>query len=290
MRSLLFVPGNSAAKAAKALGSEADALILDLEDSVATTEKDHARRVVRDILDGERQGKRIYVRVNALDTDLTLADLAAVMPGRPAGILLPKAGGAGDVARVSQWLDAFEAAHAAPPSSTRIIAIATETAAALFELASYREAGPRLEGLLWGAEDLAASIGSLSNRNGTAYNGPSLMARNMCLVAAAAAGVMAIDAVFTGIRDLDGLGVEAEAGRRDGFTAKAVIHPSHITVVNAVFTPSAGEVAWAHKVVALFSAPAAAGALSLDGQMIDRPHLRMAERILAQVPHEAGRS
>lgn len=289
MRSLLFVPGDSASKAAKALGSDADALILDLEDSVAASEKDRARGVVRDILDGERQGKRIYVRINALDTDMTLADLAAIMPGRPAGILLPKSEGADDVARLGYWLDAFEATHATPPSYTRILAIATETAASLFGLASYREAGPRLEGLLWGAEDLAASIGSLSNRDGAAYNGPSLMARNMCLVAAAAAGVMAIDAVFTGIRDLDGLSAEADAGRRDGFNAKAVIHPSHIAVVNAVFTPSDREVAWAREVTALFATPAA-GALSLNGQMIDKPHLRMAERILAQVPHEAARS
>jgi len=281
MRSMLFVPGDSPRKFARALTGASDALILDLEDSVAAAGKEAARVTVRDMLAG-RGSQALYVRVNAFDTGLAMADLAAVMPGRPDGIVLPKCEGAADVVRLSTLLDAFEAAFELAPGATGIVAIATETARSLFGLSSYAEAGPRLRGLMWGAEDLAASLGASASKVGRDYTSPFRQARDLCLAAAAAAGVLAIDTVYTDIDDLEGLRLEAEAACRDGFAAKAVIHPKHVEPVNAAFTPDAAVVAWAHQVVALFANPDA-GVMNLGGKMIDKPHLRAAERILARV-------
>lgn len=280
LRSMLFVPGDSARKFARALTGAADALILDLEDSVAASGKAAARGSVREMLAG-RGAQALYVRVNALDTGLTLADLAAVMPGRPDGIVLPKCESAADVARVGAWLDAFEAADGAAVGGTGIVAIATETAGSMFGLGSYREAGPRLTGLMWGAEDLSASLGAAGNKEGRRYHSPYMLARDMCLMAAAAAGVVAIDTVYTDIDDIDGLQLEAAAACRDGFGAKAVIHPKHVDPVNAAFTPDAAALDWARRVMALFDDPGT-GVRTLDGRMIDKPHLRAAERILAR--------
>lgn len=280
MRSLLFVPGDSGRKFARALTGAADALILDLEDSVAAAGKAAARATVRTMLAG-RGRPALYVRVNALDTGLTLADLAAVMPGGPDGIVLPKCAGAADARHVGAWLDAFEAACGHPPGRTGIIAIATETAQSLFGLGSYRDAGPRLRGMMWGAEDLSASLGATGNRAGRRYHTPYVLARDLCLAGAAAAGVPAIDTVYTEIDDLDGLREEAGAACRDGFAAKAVIHPRHVEPVNAAFTPAPEAVAHARRIVALFENPGT-GVQTLDGKMIDKPHLRAAERILAR--------
>ena len=221
------------------------------------------------------------MRVNALDTGLTLEDLAAVVPGRPSGIVLPKSASADDVAQVGTWLDGLEAGCGIELGTTRIIAIATETAASMFELGSYRAAGPRLEGLMWGAEDLAASLGAVTNRTGRQYHSPYLLARDMCLMAAAAAGVLAIDTVYTDIDDIEGLTLETQAACRDGFSCKAVIHPKHVDPVNAAFMPGEAELAWARAVIALFENPGT-GVQTLDGKMIDKPHLRAAERILAR--------
>ena len=281
MRSMLFVPGDSPRKFAKALTGTADALILDLEDSVAASGKLAARATVLDMLGQARPGQLLYVRVNALDSGLTLADLAAVMPGKPYGIVLPKCASAADVSQLSAWLDAFEAANNAPIGTTRILGIATETAQSIFGLASYRDAGPRLEALMWGAEDLSASLGASGNRQGRQYHSPYILARDLCLMAAAAAGVLAIDTVYTEISDLEGLRLEADAACRDGFAAKAVIHPSHVEPVNAAFTPSAEDLAWARRIVEIFENPTT-GVQTLDGKMIDKPHLRAAERILAR--------
>lgn len=279
MRSMLFVPGDSPRKFAKAITGAADALILDMEDSVAAAEKPAARAAVREMLAAPRNRQALYVRVNALDTGLTLHDLAAVMPNRPDGIVLPKCASSADVALVGHWLDAFEAGMGAARGQTRIVAIATETAEAVFGLATYRGASPRLEGLMWGAEDLTASLGATGNRRGRQYHSPFMLARDMCLMAAAAAGVVAIDTVYTDIDDLEGLRLEAEAACRDGFAVKAVIHPKHVEPVNAAFTPGADDIAWARRVQALLDNPGT-GVQTLDGKMIDKPHLKAAERIL----------
>ena len=284
MRSMLFVPGDSPRKFARALIGASDALILDLEDSVAAAGKEAAQGTVREMLNGKGR-QQLFVRLNAFDTGLTVADLAAVMPGRPDGIVLPKCESAADVMRLSTLLDAFEAAFGLAAGATGIVAIATETARSLFGLSSYSGAGPRLRALMWGAEDLAASLGAASNRTGWQYHSPFVQARDLCLAAAAAAGVAAVDTVYTDIDDLDGLREEAEAACRDGFSAKAVIHPKHVDTVNAAFTPDAAAVGWARHVIALFS-DSSAGVKILDGKMIDKPHLRAAERILARAATE----
>lgn len=281
MRSFLFVPGDSERKFTRASEGAADALILDLEDSVGMAGKPAARQTAAGMLAAPRGRQQRHVRVNALDTGMTLADLAAVMPARPDGIVLPKCTDAGQVRQVSLWLDAFEAAAGIEPGVTRILAIATETAGSLFGLGGYAEAGPRLSGLMWGAEDLSASLGASANRLDGQWLAPFRLARNLCLAGAAAAGVPAIDTVHVDIDDLAGLEADAREARRDGFGAKAVIHPKHVDVVNAVFTPAPEELDWARRVVAAFAAAGEAGVLRMDGKMLDRPHLRLAERLLA---------
>jgi citrate lyase subunit beta/citryl-CoA lyase len=280
MRSWLFVPGDSERKFARAAEGEADALILDLEDSVLPAHKPAARAATRAMLGAPRTRQQRWVRVNALDTGLTLDDLAAVMPAAPSGIVLPKCADAAQVRQLGLWLDAFEAAYGLERGATRILAIATETAASLFGLGGYAGAGPRLAALTWGAEDLSADIGGLANRADGAWLGPYRLARELCLAGAAAAGVPAIDTVHVDIGDLDGLAAEARAARRDGFAGKMVIHPSHVAAVNTAFTPAPEELDWARRVVAAFAA-GGAGAVRMDGRMLDRPHLRLAERLLA---------
>jgi citrate lyase subunit beta/citryl-CoA lyase len=283
MRSFLFVPGDSARKFESAKKTAADALILDLEDSVAPDQKAAARTITRGMLDARKGGQKLYVRVNALDTGLTLADLAAVMPGQPDGIVLPKCAGAADVNRLALYLDAFEAASGIEAESTRIVVVATETAQAVLKLHSYDGASARLWGMMWGAEDLAASLGSSRNRTDGRYHSPFLLARDLCLISAAAAGVVAIDTIATDIDDLAALKDEAVAARRDGFLAKAVIHPKHVDVVNAALTPTDEEVAWARQIVRAFDDNPNSGVVKIDGKMIDKPHLRAAVKILALV-------
>lgn len=280
MRSFLFVPGDSRRKFAKASAGDADALILDLEDSVAATVKPEARAATREMLGSARGGQRLLVRVNALDTGMTVDDLAAVMPGRPDGIVLPKSASAADVRQLGNYLEAFEAVSGIAPGTTLVVAIATETAESVFGLGGYRDAGPRLWGLMWGGEDLAASLGATGNASDGVYAEPFRLARNLCLMGAAAAGVRAIDTICADIGDLDRVSAEAVAARRDGFSAKAVIHPSHVAPVNAAFTPTAEEVAWAERVLAAFAADPSAGVVTLDGKMVDKPHERAARRIL----------
>jgi citrate lyase subunit beta/citryl-CoA lyase len=284
MRSLLFVPGDSPRKFARALASAADALILDLEDSVAPDNKVTARGETAGMLAGRRQGQALYVRVNPPETGLALADLAAVMPACPDGIVLPKCAGGEDVRRLGLWLDAFEAAAGTEPGRTQIIAIATETAGSIFGLGSYREAGPRLAGLMWGAEDLSASLGATENGGADGFHSPYRLARDLCLMGAAAAEVAAIDTVHTAIDDLASLAADARAARRDGFAAKALIHPSHVDPVNAAFTPSEAERTWATRIVEAFAAEPAAGVLRIEGRMIDKPHLRAARKVLGLPP------
>jgi len=284
MRSLLFVPADSERKLAKGLESGADALILDLEDSVAAGRKSSARATALAFLKQYAGKHRLVVRVNALDTGLTDADLDAVVAGRPDSILLPKAEGGAAVTHLDAKLTAREAIHGLPEGAIKILALATETAAALFLCGTYRGASPRLSGITWGAEDLSAELGAETNRDAAGrFTSPYMLARNLSLAAAAAARVQAIDTVYADFRNMDGLRQEAEEARRDGFTAKMAIHPAQVAVINDVFTPTPGMVATAQAIVAAFAADPSAGVVGIGGVMYDRPHLTRAERLLARV-------
>jgi citrate lyase subunit beta/citryl-CoA lyase len=286
MRSLLFVPGDSARKLEKGLAAGADALLLDLEDSVALGGKEAARKTTAAFLTaarGEAGRPRLFVRVNGLATGLTDADLDAVMAAGPDGIMLPKTVGGPDVSHLGAKLAVREAEYGLPDGGTAIIAIATENARGVFALGSLAGASHRLAGDAWGGEDLAADLGAEANRDGHgAYTAPYQIARSLTLFAAAAAEVDAIDSVFTNFRDLDGLSAECRDARRDGFSAKMAIHPAQVPVINEAFTPSAEALAHARRIVELFAENPGAGVVGLDGQMIDRPHLRQAERLLAR--------
>lgn len=282
IRSLLFVPGDREALILKALASQADAVIIDLEDAVAPEKKAVARGVTRETLMGaDRRGKPVFVRVNAFDTGMTAGDLAAVMAAKPWGIALPKCQGGADLDRLSHGLDALEARDEIAAGATRIMTVATETAAATLALSRPEPgAGKRVWGMLWGAEDLSASLGAMSNRDETGeYAFPYQFARSQCLYAANAIGVEPIDAVYTDFKDMEGLEREARAGLRDGFTAKAAIHPAQAEVINRVMTPTAAQLDWAARVVALL---AERGVAPLDGRMIDLAHKRVAERMLSR--------
>jgi citrate lyase subunit beta/citryl-CoA lyase len=280
MRSLLFVPADSERKLARGIESGADALILDLEDSVVAANRGVARRQAREFLEThgpERVGR--YVRINPLASGLALDDLAATAAGRPDGILLPKCVPE-DVRTLDHYLSAFEASAGSPVGATRIIAIATETPAGVFALGGYGGVSPRLEAITWGAEDLSASIGGSNRTIDGDYDGPYKLARSLCLLAASAAGVMAIDTIFTDFKDDDGLRTECLAARRSGFAAKMAIHPAQLGVINEAFSVSPAEREWAERVIAAFAAKPDAGTLALDGKMIDKPHLVLACRLL----------
>jgi citrate lyase subunit beta / citryl-CoA lyase len=284
MRSLLFVPGDSERKLAKALGSRADALILDLEDSVSPDKKEGARKTVRNALHEVRKKKtrpRIYVRVNALNSGLLEADLDEVAPARPDGIVLPKARGGQDVMQLSTKLAVREAESDLPDGEIAILPIATESAAALFNMGSYAGASRRLCALTWGAEDLSADVGASTNRlTDGAYTDPYRLARALALFAATAAEVAPIDTVFVNFRDAAGLEAECAAARRDGFSGKLAIHPDQVATINEAFTPSAEAIEKARAIIDAFRANPGAGVLGLDGEMIDRPHIKRAHRLL----------
>ena len=286
LRSALFVPGDSTAKLAKSLVAGADALILDLEDSVTAEHKEAARTTTLAFLEDvhKRQPRPLLmVRVNALETGLTDADLDAIVAGRPDAIMLPKAEGGAAVAHLDAKLTAREALHGLPDGEIRIVALATETASALFVAGTYGGASARLTGLSWGAEDLSADLGAETNRDAEGrFTEPFRFARNLCLAAAAAAKIQAIDTVFVDFRDLAGLKREAEEARRDGFTAKLAIHPAQVATINEVFTPSPAAIAKARAVIAAFAANPGAGVVGIDGIMYDRPHLERAKRLLAR--------
>lgn len=284
LRSLLFVPGDSEAKIAKSGTVGADVLIFDLEDSVTAARRPEARKLVLDHLEahaGDR-ASLFYVRINPLDTPDALADLEAIMPGRPDGIVLPKARGAEDIAELSLVLDQLEAALGFAPESTRIIPVATETPAALFALGSYMLAGPRLAGMTWGAEDLSAAVGAIGYKENGQWTAPYQLARSLCLFAASAAEVAPIDTLHADFRDEAGLAEAAQRARRDGFTGMLAIHPAQVPIINTAFTPTPEEIAHAEAVVAVFDANPDAGVASLNGKMLDRPHLVQAQKILAR--------
>ncbi|MES2045651.1 MAG: CoA ester lyase [Pseudomonadota bacterium] len=273
LRSLLFVPGDRPERMEKALMMDADALILDLEDAVAPAAKPAARAMVAAFLATERRAT-LFVRVNPLDSGLIDDDLAAILPGRPDGLLLPKAEGAASLRALDAKLS----------GEVMILPIASETPAAIFALGSYGGVTPRLCGLTWGAEDLPAAIGAQTSREADgSYTAPYQLARSLTLFGAHAAGVPAIETVYPDFRDLDGLAAYAARGRRDGFTGMMAIHPNQVPVINAAFAPSEPEIAHARAVVAIFAANPGAGALSLDGKMVDAPHLKAAQRLLASL-------
>ena len=284
MRSLLFVPADSPRKLAKAGGSGADVLLLDLEDSVALPAKEAARNLARDYLASAMRGAggpRLYVRINSLGSGLADADLDAVLPARPDGILLPKSGSGRDVQHLSAKLAVREAESGLDDGATQIIAIASETAAAVFQLGTYAGCSQRLAGLTWGAEDLGTDVGALSSRRGDGtLTSPFQLARSLTLFGATAAGVAAIDTVFADFRNEAGLRAECEAARRDGFVGKMAIHPEQVAVINAAFMPTPEDLARAQAIVGLFADNPEAGVVALNGQMLDRPHLQRAQRVL----------
>jgi citrate lyase subunit beta/citryl-CoA lyase len=284
LRSMLFVPGDSEKKMAKGGSIGADALILDLEDSVAASRRPLAREMIHDYLkNAGRAGGELWVRINPLDTADALRDVAAVARARPDGIALPKCNGPGDVVQLSHYLDALEIEHGIPQGSIAICAIATETAAAPFSLGQYKGA-PRLRVLTWGAEDLAAALGASSNKDAAGnYTAPYVLARSLCLFGAHAAGVQGLDTVQPDFRNAAKLREECNDARRDGFLGKIAIHPDQVAVINECFTPSAAEIAHAQAVIDAFAANPGAGTLSLEGKMIDMPHLKQAERLMSIV-------
>ena len=278
LRSLLFVPGDRPERFAKAAASGADAIILDLEDSVSPANKDAARHAIAEYLSGTREVVTL-VRVNPLDGHMTAADVAAVIGARPDAIMLPKAEGAPSIQQLDTIMRSETAEDASLPA---ILPIATETPAAIFTLGGYREVKDRLLGLTWGAEDLPAAIGATTSRQDDgSYTSPYEVARALTLFAAHGAGVAAIDTVFPAIKDETGLAAYAARARRDGFTGMMAIHPSQVEPINAAFTPSAEEAARAQAIVDAFAANPGAGVLQVDGKMVDAPHLKQARHILS---------
>ncbi len=278
---MLFVPGDSARKFARADGIGADALILDLEDAVAPEKKAYARDHVAGLI-GPARPWSCFVRVNPLDSGLTLADLAAVVRPGLDGIVVPKAEGAADVARFGHYLDALEARCGMAAGAVKIVVVATETPAAMFALGGYAPAHPRLAGLTWGAEDLAAALGATGNKAPDgAWRFPFQVARAQCLFAAAAAGVAPLDTLYADFRDGAGLSADCRAARADGFTGRLAIHPDQVATINAGFAPSPADIAHARRVVDAFAASPGAGTIGIDGAMYDLPHLKAARRTLA---------
>lgn len=281
LRSLLFAPGDRPERMEKAQATDADAVIFDLEDSVAPSGKAAARGTVAAALGARGKVPARFVRVNPIGTGLTGDDLAAVVPAQPDGIMLPKAEGAASMHELDRLLRAEEARCGLPIGGIKALPIATETARAMFKLGEYADAAERLVGLTWGAEDLPVSLGAIAAREADGrYTPPYEVARAFTLFAAAAAGVAPIETVYPAFKDLDGLAAYAARGARDGFTGMMAIHPSQVPVINAAFTPTAEAVAEARAVVEAFAANPGVGAISLDGKMIDAPHLARARRIL----------
>jgi citrate lyase subunit beta/citryl-CoA lyase len=289
MRSLLFVPGDSEKKLVKAESIPADVLILDLEDSVSPQNKQAARGRVVEFLSGRNAGERkqVWVRINSLDHAEAGADLAAIIPAKPDGVVLPKPRSPEDLEILSRRIGNYEAEHELEVGSIRILPVATETPQALFSLGDYRQCGSRLAGLTWGAEDLSAAVGATSNRDELGnWTPPYQLVRSLCLFAAHAARVAAIDTLYADFRDREGLERSCAEARRDGFSGKLAIHPDQVEVINQAFTPSAEEIGRARRIVALFEADPGAGTLALDGAMLDLPHLAQAKKILSLAEKE----
>lgn len=288
-RSWLFVPGDSERKLARAAGCGADAVIVDLEDAVAPAAKDSARGLAREWLSAHRGGPMMrWARINALDTPLWRADLAEVMAGAPDGIMVPKAAGPRSLDRLTAELDGLERRHGLAPGSTRILAQTAETPRAALAIPAYADAPPsRLAGLTWGAEDLAAAMGASRKRDSAGgWTDAFRLVRAQLLLATHACGVAAIDTVHADFRDLDALAAIAADSFADGYAGMLAIHPAQVPVINLAFTPDAARIAEARAIVAAFAADPGAGAAQLDGRMIELPHLRQAERLLASLARD----
>jgi citrate lyase subunit beta / citryl-CoA lyase len=293
-RSLLFVPGDDERKISKALATAADAIVFDLEDAVADESRAAARALVRQTLRkvGADHPARLWVRVNPVASELCIKDLAAVVQPGLAGVMVPKPDGAHQVPTLSNYLLAFEAAAALPRGSIKILAVVTETAKAFFDAGSYGgHSLPRLAGVLWGAEDLAAVLGAVTNTDaGGEMSFTYRMARSFCLVAAAAADCQPIDTVFADFRDAQALDAVCRAARREGFLGKVAIHPGQVDIINDAFTPGEEEVRFARAVLAAFQENPGKGTVGLNGRMLDRPHYVQARRLLEMVDSLAGRA
>lgn len=282
-RSWLFAPGDSERKMEKAAAGSADIVIFDLEDAVAEEEKPKAREMISAFLSQQAASDkhRLWVRVNPLDGPHTLKDLVAIMPGRPGGIMLPKAYGRQDVELLNHYLSALEEANGIEQGSTRVIVLVTETAEGMFTTGDYKGA-PRVVAMTWGAEDLADAIGASENRNPDgSYGFTYELARSLCLLGAAAAGVAPIETIQGDFRDLEGLRLRAEKVRRDGYRGMLAIHPAQVDVINDAFTPGEEELAAAREIVDLFAANPGVGTIGYKGAMLDRPHLARAQALLA---------
>ena len=285
-RSYLFVPADSERKMQKAGQSGADALILDLEDSIIPDARPDARQLSRDFASGKAD---VWIRINPIGSDDAMADLEAVMPSAPAGIMLPKARSAADAQTLSDVLDTLEQANDIEVGTTQILPLCSERPEALFTLDSYVDTTPRLSGLTWGAEDLSAAVGATANRDDEgSWLAPYALARSLCLFAAAAAEVAAIDSVYTDYRNTDGLALYAANSRRDGFSGMLAIHPDQVDVINRAFVPTAAELERAQRIVELFEANPGVGTLGMDGEMFDRPHLVQAQRLLQLAKRRAA--
>lgn len=293
LRSMLFIPGDSEKKLGKVDDCGADAVILDLEDAVAPANKAAARDKVAAFIKARPRGNRklqLWVRVNPFDTGLTLGDLAAVVPAAPDGIMQPKTNDPECLRRLSHYLDALEAAHGVEPESIKVLPVATETAIAPFGLGAFATAGlTRLMGLTWGAEDLAAAVGASTNLDASGeWAFTYKMVRSLTLLAAHAAQVQAIDTLYVDFRDDEGLRVSCRAARAEGFSGRIAIHPAQVAGINESFMPSAAEIAHAQRVFEVFSANPGLGTVGMDGKMLDIPHLKQAERVLAQAKAFGG--
>lgn len=286
MRSWLFAPGDSEKKMGKAIAGPADIALLDLEDSVAPENKAAARAMVAEQIAASSARARLWVRINPVTTSACIADLVAVIPSQPGGVFLPKAEGAADITRLHHYLTALEAANGIPQGRTLIAALVTETAAAMFKTGDYVGDFPgkaRLVAMSWGAEDLSSALGAREQRGPDGeYSHTYEMARSLCLIGASAAGVAAIETVQPEFRDLEALAARAQRVRAQGFRGMLAIHPAQVDPINAAFTPSAEELAHARAVVQAFADHPGAGVVALDGAMLDRPHLALAQRLLAE--------
>jgi citrate lyase subunit beta/citryl-CoA lyase len=288
LRSLLFVPGDSEHKFEKASGIGADALILDLEDAVAPPRKALAREMVKGMLSGPPRDWAFLVRINPLGSGLTLGDLAAIVRPGLDGILIPKVNGIADIELISNYVDVLEVAAGVTPGHVKLLVVATETPAAMIGFAGYATPIRRLVAMTWGAEDLGAALGALSNKEADgSWTFPYQVARAQCLFAAGAAGVMALDTLYGDFKDEKRLAESCRIARRDGFVGKIAIHPAQVATINQCFTPSEADLAHARRVVAAFAAQPDAGTLGIDGKMYDMPHLIAAKRALASAGEDA---
>ena len=286
IRSWMFVPGDSERKLEKSLGNPADALILDLEDSVSNDRQEIAREMVQDFLKthSDRSRRKLWVRINPLDTDLALPDLTAVMPGAPDGIVLPKVYSAAEVNKLADYLDVLEVREGIEAGSTKILSVATETGASLLTFHTYLEnVSPRLVAMTWGAEDLSAALGASDNRHPVTgdYDDPYILAKSLCLAASRAIDVQPVGVVYVNFKDSEGLEGECLRDRRSGFVGKIAIHPAQSEVINRAFTPSDEEIDYAQRVVDVFEQNPGLGTVGLEGKMLDMPHLKQARKLLA---------